>query len=297
MRFATPIFMLAFCVGASALAVNDDEPVTLMGTIVKWQYPESKLSGGEMADAATMDASGKRTEPSIVLKTTMTTEDSVDAVLKFYRTLLKRDQKIDDKLGTEPETGRSVIFNDESDGRPFAFHTIIVNTSTTSTTLIVTRGADEKETRITWNQYLRHESPPKQNVFFVVDGPFENRTKVHVKTIENTLVSPRTVRVSRVPRDDKVRVEVKFMFNGKEIPERKVRLQVELFDVDGESMGDASVSCTDGRLFSAETHRHNPIVYGSPENSETLTIRLPRADLDQIDYLRLAFHEMNSNEN
>lgn len=158
MRFAIPIFMLVFCVGASAFAINNDEPVTLLGTIVKWQYPESKITGAEMADAATMDASGERTEPSTVLKTTMTTEDSVDDVLKFYRTLLKRDQKLDDKLGAQPETGRSVLFDDESNGRPFAFHTIIVNTSTKSTTLIVTRGSDEKETRITWKQYLRHNT-------------------------------------------------------------------------------------------------------------------------------------------
>jgi hypothetical protein len=87
----------------------------------------------------------------------MTTKDSVEDVLKFYRTLLTRDPKIEDKLGVKPDAGRSVTFNDESDGRPFAFHTIIVNTSTASTTLIVTRGADENETRITWTHYSRHE--------------------------------------------------------------------------------------------------------------------------------------------
>ena len=126
-----------------------------MGTIAKWKYPKSKINGAEMSDAATMDASEKRTAPSTILKTTMTTEDSVDDVLKFYRALLQRDPKIDDKLGDKAETGRSVIFSDESDGRPFDFHTISVNTSTSSTTLIVTRGADETETRITWKRYLR----------------------------------------------------------------------------------------------------------------------------------------------
>ncbi len=108
-----------------------------------------------MTDAATTDASGMRTAPSVVLSSTMITEDSVDDVVQFYRTLLKRDPKAEDKLGTAPEVGRSVTINDESDGRPFPFHTIFVNTPESSTMLIVTCGADEKETRITWKQYLR----------------------------------------------------------------------------------------------------------------------------------------------
>jgi len=157
MRYLAPIFTVLLCLGPFAFAATDDEPVTLLGTIVKWQYPESKIDGAEMADAATVDASGKRTVPSVMLKTTMTTNDSVEEVLKFYRTLLNRDPKVDDKLGVKSDAGRSVMFSDESDGRPFAFHTIIVNTSTASTTLIVTRGADENETRITWKRYSRHE--------------------------------------------------------------------------------------------------------------------------------------------
>ena len=157
MRFFAPVLMILFCLAALSFAATDDEPVTLLGTIVKWQYPESKINGAEIADAATVDASGKRTVPSVVLKTTMTTKDSVEDVLKFYRTLLTRDPKIDDKLGVQSDAGKSVTFNDESDGRPFAFHTIIVNTSTTSTTLIVTRGTDENKTWITWKRYSRHE--------------------------------------------------------------------------------------------------------------------------------------------
>ncbi len=155
MRFFAPIFTVLFCLSTLSFAATDDEPVTLLGTIVKWQYPKSKISRAEMADAATVDASGKRTVPSIVLKTTMTTKDSVEDVLKFYRTLLTRDPKIDDKLGVQSDAGRSVTFNDESEGRPFVFHTIIVNTSTASTILIVTRGADENKTRITWKRYSR----------------------------------------------------------------------------------------------------------------------------------------------
>ncbi|QEG22224.1 hypothetical protein [Mariniblastus fucicola] len=155
MRLLASVFILLFCLGASSFAVDDNEPVTLMGTIVKWRYPKSQFNGAAMSDAKNMDASEKRTAPSIMLKTTMTTEDSVEDVLKFYQVLLKRDPKIDDKLGDKAEAGRSVIFSDESDGRPFAFHIISVNTSTASTTLTITRGVDETETRITWKRYLQ----------------------------------------------------------------------------------------------------------------------------------------------
>ena len=158
MRLFATVFTVLFCFGASSFAVDDNDSVNLLGTIVKWQYPESKIHGAEMADAATLDAGKKRTDSSTILKTTMTTADSVEDVLKFYRTLLKRDARIDDKLGDKAETGRSVIFSDESEGRPFAFHIISVNTSTASTTLIVTRGAKETETRITWKRYLRHNT-------------------------------------------------------------------------------------------------------------------------------------------
>ena len=60
-------------------------------------------------------------------------------------------------LGIGGQAGRSVVFSDESEERPFAFHTIVVNTANSSTILIITRGNDEKLTRITWKQYLKHE--------------------------------------------------------------------------------------------------------------------------------------------
>ena len=124
---------------------------------MKWRYPDAEIGKSEMSDAATIDASGKRTAPSTVLTTTMVTRDSVDKVLAFYRDLLTRNPTNDRKLGLAPQVGRSVVFSDESDGRPFAFHTIVVNSANTSTTLIITRGDDEEHTRITWKQYLKHE--------------------------------------------------------------------------------------------------------------------------------------------
>ncbi len=140
-----------------SVTASADEPITLIGTIAKWRYPDAEIGESEMADAATIDADGKRTVPSSVLKTTMVTRDSVDKVLAFYRDLLTRNAKNDGKLGIEPQVGRSVVVSDESDGCPFAFHTITVNSANSSTTLIITRGDHEARTRITWKQYLKHE--------------------------------------------------------------------------------------------------------------------------------------------
>jgi hypothetical protein len=133
------------------------EPVALIGTIVKWRYPDAEIGKSEMADAATIAADGQRTVPSSVLKTTMLTGDPVDKVLAFYRDLLTRNPVNDSKLGIDPKLGRSVVFSDDSEGRPFAFHTIAINSGNTSTTLIITRGDQENATKITWTQYVRHE--------------------------------------------------------------------------------------------------------------------------------------------
>lgn len=157
MRFLSKLPFALFCAAVLSITASADEPVTLIGTIVKWRYPDAEIGKSEMSDAATIDADGKRTVPSTLLKTTMVTGDSVDKVLAFYRDLLTRNPTNDGKLGIGPQVGRSVVFSDESDGRPFAFHTIAVNVANASTILIITRGDDEELTRITWKQYLKHE--------------------------------------------------------------------------------------------------------------------------------------------
>ncbi len=160
MQYVQPVLskVLAFlCATAMSAVAFADEPVTLLGTIVKWRYPDAEIGKSQMSDAATIDRDGKRTVPSSVLKTTMMTRDPVDDVIAFYRELLTRDATNDSKLGIGVTVGRSVVFSDESDGCPFAFHTIVVNSTGTSTTLVITRGADEEQTRITWKQYIKHE--------------------------------------------------------------------------------------------------------------------------------------------
>ena len=136
-------------------SVSAEEPILLIGTIVKWRYPEASLGQSQMSDAATVNSQDDRTVPSVLLKTTMTTPDSVEKVLAFYQKRLTRNSENDKTLGIAPDTGRSVLFSDESVGRPFAFHTITVNEADTSTLIIITRGADEKLTHITWKRYVR----------------------------------------------------------------------------------------------------------------------------------------------
>jgi len=149
--------LVLFCATVMPVSASAGETVTLLGTVVKWRYPDAEIGKSEMSDAATIDADGNRTVPSTVLKTTMVTRDSIDKVLAFYQDLLTRNLTHDGKLGIEPNVGRSVIFSDEAEGRPFAFHTILVNSAKSSTTLIITRGPGEEQTHITWMQYLRHE--------------------------------------------------------------------------------------------------------------------------------------------
>jgi hypothetical protein len=156
-HFNVLMALTVFCTTAMPVSAAVDEPVTLIGTIVKWRYPEAEIGKSEMSDAATIDAKGNRTVPSTVLTTSMVTGDSVDKVLAFYRDLLTRSTTNDGTLGIEPNVGRSVVFSDESEGRPFVFHTIVVNSANHSTTLIITRGKDEERTHITWKQYLKHE--------------------------------------------------------------------------------------------------------------------------------------------
>ena len=144
-------FSFAFAISGNSKAV---EPIMLLGTLQKWQYPDSVIGPSRMSSGDTISADGNLTVYSIFMKSTMVTTDSVDEVLAFYRDLLKRSSKANEKIGIGPSVGQSVIFSDDSEGRPFEFHTILINSKNSSTTLIITRGKGEEQTRITWKQYL-----------------------------------------------------------------------------------------------------------------------------------------------
>ncbi len=130
------------------------EPRSLLQTIAEWQYPGSALTATQASDGQTIDGSGKRTMPSTISKTVMTTDASVEKVLDYYRAKLSPTTKAGGgKSEASDSTGRSVAFSDDSGGRPFALHTVIINTSDTSTTLVISRGKGEAKTHIAWKQY------------------------------------------------------------------------------------------------------------------------------------------------
>lgn len=155
MRFKLANICVWLFLAGSAMNVAA-EPVSLMGTIAPWRYPKSSINHAKGSDAATIDAEGNRTVRSTVFEARMTTEASVDEVLQHYRELLTRNPEHDTKLSIQPNEGRSVVFCDESEGRPFELHVILVNSKTTSTTLIVSREPAEQQTRISWKQYSKY---------------------------------------------------------------------------------------------------------------------------------------------
>lgn len=146
-----------FVWGFLSYAAIAKEPLALIGTIVKWRYPEAEISKSVMSDGGHMNSEGNRTVPSTILKTTMVTADSVDQVMEFYKDLLSRTADNDARLGIDSEEGQSVIFNNESEGRSMALHTIIVNSARASTTIIISRGQNEDRTYITWKQFVKHQ--------------------------------------------------------------------------------------------------------------------------------------------
>jgi hypothetical protein len=159
MRFRlTPASAMLITVLTTATLCHADEPLHLLATVAEWQYPGSRINGAMMEDAATVNRSGQRTVPSVLCKTVLTTKDPIAKVIKYYETKLKpgadsKTAKPERKSGSEP--GRSVMFHDDSQGRPLRIHIIIVNTEKSSTTLIISRAETESETHIAWTHYVR----------------------------------------------------------------------------------------------------------------------------------------------
>jgi hypothetical protein len=150
-------------VGVLAIACNlglaadppAEKQVTLLGMLSEWQYPGSKFNGAQMSDAAVSDIS------SIKSKAVLTTPDSAEAVIDFYRKKLNVDaagKNLGEKEGERITTKRSVSIEDDSDGRPLKLYIIAINETRSSTTLVVSRSEGEKTTHIAWSNF-RQLSP------------------------------------------------------------------------------------------------------------------------------------------
>ena len=146
----------ALLVWASTQPSPAQESRSLLGSLAPWSYPGATMRKAQASDGATVNAAGDRTVPSVRLQALLTTKDPVPKVVEFYRAMLAAPAKPTGdatKDKTAAEAGRSVAFQDDSPGRPIELQTILVNTQKTSTTLVISRGAGETETRIRWMQY------------------------------------------------------------------------------------------------------------------------------------------------
>jgi hypothetical protein len=121
--------------------------ITLLSTINEWKYP-----GSQMPRGASMSDGGYPTIQSVKCQTVLTTPDSFKKVVRFYHK----------KLGISADTGeaakgdaKAVLTQDDSDGRPVSIEVITVHRGNTSTTLVISRAEQEKDTHIAWSHFTR----------------------------------------------------------------------------------------------------------------------------------------------
>jgi hypothetical protein len=130
--------------------LKETRPVTLMGMLSEWTYPESKFGGAQTGDAAVSGVS------AIKSQAILTTTDSVDKVMDFYRKKLNVDydgKNLDEKGSERITTDRSVLIQDVSASRPSSLYVIAINGAKSSTTLVVSRVEGDDITRIAWSNY------------------------------------------------------------------------------------------------------------------------------------------------
>ncbi len=145
--FALAIFVYSISVGDET---QPKKQVTLMGMLSEWMYPESKFHGAQSGDAAVSDIS------AIKSKAVLTTTDSVDKVMDFYRKKLNVDQdgkNLDEKEGERITTDRSVLIQNVSGDGQSSLFVIAINGPKSSTTLVVSRPEGDDITRIAWSNY------------------------------------------------------------------------------------------------------------------------------------------------
>jgi hypothetical protein len=144
--------------GMARPPVNSDRPngqkqITLMQTLEEWKYPDSILHGG-----ASMSDGGNRLLQSIKCRAILTTPDPIEKVVDFYSKKLITPPDVilpNTKADELVPDGKSVSIQDDSQGRPLALKVIVVHKDDTSTTLVISRANDEKETHIAWSHYIR----------------------------------------------------------------------------------------------------------------------------------------------
>ena len=149
------VLLLALLV--STAMCQAQEQLSLMQSIAQWQYPGSKMQGATMCDAATTNSVGERILPSVQCKAVLTTADPMSAVVAYYKSkpMPASSKTSQSKEKPAADSGRSVTFHEDTEGRPVAIQIILINTDKTSTTLVISRAATESLTHIAWTQYRK----------------------------------------------------------------------------------------------------------------------------------------------
>jgi hypothetical protein len=122
------------------------EPVTLMGLMEEWYYPQAlmpegaAMSGGDVAGVYPMKC-----------QAVLTTPDAVEDVIAFYEKKLGIDAEGN---GVEAD-GRSTASLDDSKGRGITVRVFSVGSAESTVTLVVSRGPEDETTHIAWTEFLR----------------------------------------------------------------------------------------------------------------------------------------------
>ena len=127
---------------------------TLMGMLGPWAYPGATwLDGAEMADGGIPEL------PSVKCKTVLVTPYSFEQVTKYYAEKLGIDEKKGEALKATPGAGGKAVavinvsVLDEGVERPVKLQIITVNKPDSSTTLVISQAAEERETHIAWSHF------------------------------------------------------------------------------------------------------------------------------------------------
>jgi hypothetical protein len=139
----------------SPAQVTEPPRMTLMGTLSEWKYPDSKMVGG-----ATMSDGGNPLVPDVKCRAILTTPDPIEKVIAFYSKKVETPPAAggaDPKVEVKEADAKAVTTQDDSDGRPITLRVIVVSKADTTTTLVISRAKEEKETHIAWSYYRRFD--------------------------------------------------------------------------------------------------------------------------------------------
>jgi hypothetical protein len=135
---------------ASAIQSSPPKSKSLLQILAEWKYP-----GSTMRPGAAMADGGYPLVQSVKCHAVLITPDPIETVIAFYETKLGTRREAHGQNAPDvPKDASSVAVHDDSQGRSLVLRVIAVNTGDTSTTLVVSRGKDEKETHIAWLHYM-----------------------------------------------------------------------------------------------------------------------------------------------